>query len=448
MNTNQTITVQTGQNNNGITFSAQLYGKVSVIIQEKAPTPGRVGKAVLLWSGNNTDFTGTVAPSVFTGSTGADGSTSLGIWWTSGDTGVMSSFMKVQIYNSDLEGTQDPTNSVADSATLSTITHPAFSPPLQVGEGITIINHTGALGDTRMNGAYSVATVTDDTHTIITKTAGDLLPATTFTTTSAAVASATQVTFTGTGSRTLVVGESIPVTLWPAYTELNQTYIVSAASSTTFSATTATGLLMGTTFTPVFNSIISTTDLALTHTAPSPRTPLVVGEEVTIANYIIGFLNQTYTVKTITSATQIVLEGTGLSLINLTASFIEADSTTDATLTHATHTFSVGQLVSIAGPSGSFFNQVYTVKTLDSPTSTVLEGTGLTPGGNTSFLVARIGNDISNGSAITGTISGTFTSGSAKGEISGIYNSAAGAAIAATTVTGVDHDYDISVKFK
>ena len=151
MNTNQTITVQTGQNNNGITFSAQLYGKVSVIIQEKAPTPGRVGKAVLLWSGNNIDFTGTVAPSVFTGSTEADGSTSLGIWWNSGDTGAMSSFMKVQIYNADIGGeTQDPTNSVADSATLSTITHPAFSPPLQVGEGITITNHTGATGDLRM----------------------------------------------------------------------------------------------------------------------------------------------------------------------------------------------------------------------------------------------------------------------------------------------------------
>ena len=534
MNTTQTITVAANAMGTGITFSNQLYSKVSVIIREAAPTPGRVGKAVLLWSGNNIDFTASAATSPFTTRTGADGSTSLGLWWDSGDVGVMSSFMKVQIYNGDKGGTQTVTNSVADSNTLSTITHFAFAPPLQVGEGITITNHTGGPGDIRMNGAYSVTTIIDDTHTIITNLAGNLLPATTFTTASAAVSSATdviftgtegsrsllvgeeitvtswptdselnqtytvsaassttfsattatgllvattfttasaavssatEVTFTGTTGRTLVVGEEITVTSWPTDSELNQTYTVSAASSTTFSATTATGLLVATTFTPLFNSVLSTTDLALTHTTPSPRTFLVVGEEVTLANYTEATLNQTYTVKTITSATEIVLEGTGLVVIDLVATFIEATSTTEATLTHATHTFGVGQLVSVSGiigtPAQEALNQVYVVDSTPTTASTELIGTGLTVGSPVGITNVQIGADDNNGSVLTGATTGTFTSVSAQGDttgtftsvsaqgdISGIYNTAAGSPVAATTVTApTSHDYDISVKF-
>jgi|TARA_R110002074_G_scaffold62721_2_gene150749 hypothetical protein len=93
MNTNQDITIAAGATGTGITFSTQLYSKVSVIIKGAAVTD----EAVLLWSGNNIDFTTSVAASAFSDRTDADGG-SLGFWWMSGDTGVLSSYMKVEIY--------------------------------------------------------------------------------------------------------------------------------------------------------------------------------------------------------------------------------------------------------------------------------------------------------------------------------------------------------------
>jgi hypothetical protein len=107
MNTTQTITVIAGAMGTGITFPTPIYNKVSVIIEEQENVPGLTGKAVLLWSGNNIDFTASVATSAFTDRTEADGSTSLGVWWDSGDIGVVSSFMKVQIYNGDVTDSHD-----------------------------------------------------------------------------------------------------------------------------------------------------------------------------------------------------------------------------------------------------------------------------------------------------------------------------------------------------
>ena len=533
MNTTQTITLSAGAMGTGITFPTPIYNKVSVIIEEQENVPGLTGKAVLLWSGNNIDFTACVATSAFTDRTEADGSTSLGVWWDSGDIGVVSPFMKVQIYNGDVAETQTVTESVADSTTQSTITHSAFTYPPRVGQGITIANHTGAEGDTRMNGDYTVATVTDTTHTVINKTAGNLLPATTFDIAIAEVASATAVTFTGyEGSRSLVVGEEIEVTSWPTYTALNQTYTVSDSippnvfeatavlggllpattfmitsayviippthvqftftggtrslvvgekvpvtswpsdsqlnqeyiiseivSSTQFNSTTATGLLDYTAFTPVHNCILSTTELLLTHGTPTPVAFLVVGQEVTLDNYNDMTLNQSYTVQTIISATEVLLTGSSLVVIDLVATSIEATSTTEATLTHATRTFVVGQLVSLSG-TGSFYDQIYAVNSTSTTESTELTGTGLTTGGGSvAISTVQLGDDVNDGSALTGNSSGMFysvvaqgditgiyNSVSAQGDITGVYNTAAGSPIAATT-PAASHDYDINVKF-
>lgn len=102
MNTTQDITIADTATGTGITLSTQLYSKVSVIIKGIGITDA----AVLLWSGNNIDFTTSVAASVFSERTSANGD-SLGFWWMSGDIGVVSTYMKVEIYNNSSGASQD-----------------------------------------------------------------------------------------------------------------------------------------------------------------------------------------------------------------------------------------------------------------------------------------------------------------------------------------------------
>ena len=58
----------------------------------------------------------------------------------------------------------------ATSATETTITHVAGSKALNVGDTLTISGHTGDAANTAMNQVYTVQTVTDATHAVLTGT--------------------------------------------------------------------------------------------------------------------------------------------------------------------------------------------------------------------------------------------------------------------------------------
>jgi len=61
-------------------------------------------------------------------------------------------------------------SNVAASATETTITHVAGSKALNVGDFVTISGHTGDAANTAMNQVYTVQTVTDATHAVLTGT--------------------------------------------------------------------------------------------------------------------------------------------------------------------------------------------------------------------------------------------------------------------------------------
>ena len=61
-------------------------------------------------------------------------------------------------------------SNVAASATETTITHVAGSKALNVGDTLTISGHTGDAANTAMNQVYTVQTVTDATHAVLTGT--------------------------------------------------------------------------------------------------------------------------------------------------------------------------------------------------------------------------------------------------------------------------------------
>jgi len=72
------------------------------MIEETLNTPGTTGGAIIMWSDSEAGrFTAAVATSAFTQRLDADGSTSLGHWWTSGATDVIAKYMKVSIKNGE-----------------------------------------------------------------------------------------------------------------------------------------------------------------------------------------------------------------------------------------------------------------------------------------------------------------------------------------------------------
>lgn len=83
------------------TYNLKKYSKVSVIIKEKDNDTGSSphGMAILEWSDNDDVFFSHVAESSFSKRFSADGTTSLGYWWSSGATDVLAKYLRVKVYN-------------------------------------------------------------------------------------------------------------------------------------------------------------------------------------------------------------------------------------------------------------------------------------------------------------------------------------------------------------
>ena len=144
----------------------------------------------------------------------------------------------------------------------------------------------------------------------------------------------------------------------------------------------------------------SATETTVTHVAGARA--LVVGDTVTVAGHSGNAahlaMNQEFTVQSVTSATVVVLTGTGMTAATynpeqVSVSANDAASATETTITHGagSKALNVGDTLTISGHTGNAanvaMNQVYTVKTVTDTTHAVLTGTGMTVGSYSSGTI-------------------------------------------------------------
>ena len=96
----QSIAIADGAMGNTTDYNTQKYSRISVIVKETLNSPSNTAKGVLLWSDNADVYVSTEAPTIFTERKQADGSASLGFWWSS-NVNVVAKYCKVEIYNND-----------------------------------------------------------------------------------------------------------------------------------------------------------------------------------------------------------------------------------------------------------------------------------------------------------------------------------------------------------
>ena len=145
----------------------------------------------------------------------------------------------------------------------------------------------------------------------------------------------------------------------------------------------------------------SATQTTVTHVAGARA--LVVGDTVTVAGHSGNAanlaMNQEFTVQSVTSATIVVLTGTGMTAgtyvpEQVSVSSNVAASATETTITHVagSKALNVGDTLTISGHTGdaanTAMNQVYTVKTVTDATHAVLTGTGMTPASYSGTIIA------------------------------------------------------------
>jgi hypothetical protein len=144
------------------------------------------------------------------------------------------------------------TQSVASSATETTLTHVAGARALVAGDTVTVSGHSGSDANLAMNQIFTVKTVTSSTVLVLTgtgMTAGTYVPEQQ-TVSANTAASATETTITHVAfSRSLVVGESVTVsghTGDAANLAMNQVYVVKTVTDSTHAILTGTGMTAGT----------------------------------------------------------------------------------------------------------------------------------------------------------------------------------------------------------
>ncbi len=165
------------------------------------------------------------------------------------------------------------------------------------------------------------------------------------------------------------------------------------------------------------NVASSSTSTTITHVIGANS--LSVGDTVTVSghngNAANKAMNQAYVVASVTSATEAVLTGTGMTAGTYSTGTIVADvsnsaavlamnqefvvasvtSTTEAVLTGSgmtAGTYSAGTIIATVdavspGAAAAAMNQVYVVASVTSSTETVLTGTGMTPGSYTNGTI-------------------------------------------------------------
>ena len=88
---------------NSTAYTITNTSRVSVVVKETLLTPAATGKGQLQWSEDNSNWVSTETSTSFQERFDADGSTSLGFFWTNINANVVSKYMRVRIQNNDGE---------------------------------------------------------------------------------------------------------------------------------------------------------------------------------------------------------------------------------------------------------------------------------------------------------------------------------------------------------
>lgn len=211
------------------------------------------------------------------------------------------------------------------STTTATCTHAAAAGFLAVGDTVTVSGYTGDANSIAVNQDYVVTSITSATETVLTGTG------------------LTVGTYSAGGSQLLTYDAKATCT-----------HSSAVRSLAVGDAVTVSGHTGSVSITQILVAGGSTTVAICTHAALTE--PLAVGDTITVSGHADSALNQDYVVASVTSATETVLTGTGL--------------------TAGTYTAGSSKLLTY-NPA---VNQQYFLTHIESATVVVMSGTGLTVG--------------------------------------------------------------------